>query len=199
MRKDWELTKEAFDKFLSWLHPDREEAGKKYEDIRRHLIIILTCRGCTEPDELADETINRVIRRSQQMADTYHGEPAPYFITVAHNLFLEYVKRRPALSEFPPEFPQQPGPDPDEDREYDCLDQCIQELRPANRDLVLRYYKEEKQAKIDHRKKLADEMGIGPNALRIRAHRIRASLQECIDKCLAAARDHEMNRGHNRY
>ncbi|HVG22075.1 MAG TPA: RNA polymerase sigma factor [Blastocatellia bacterium] len=185
MRKDWELTKEAFDKFLSWLHPDREEAGKKYEDIRHHLIIILTCRGCSDAEELADETINRVIRRAQQMADTYQGEPAPYFITVAHNLFLEYVSKRPGRSELPPELPQQPDPDPDEGREYDCLDQCMQELKPGNRDLVLRYYREDKQAKIDHRKRLADEMGIAPNALRIRAHRIRLALQECIDKCLA--------------
>src|ERR1051325_10973722 len=96
MKKDWELTEEAFEKFLFWLHPNREEAGRKYEGIRRHLIVILTCRGCAEAEELADETINRVIRRAQQMADTYQGEPAPYFITVAHNLYLEYVAKRRA-------------------------------------------------------------------------------------------------------
>ena len=187
MRKDWDLTEQAFDKFLSWLHPDRDEAGKKYEDIRRHLIIILTCRGCTEAEELADETINRVIRRSQEMADTYVGEPAPYFITVAHNVFREYIANRRPHLELPPELPQPSGPDPDEGREYDCLEQCVQELRPANRDLVLQYYRENKQAKIDHRKRLADEMGIGINALRIRAHRIRLTLQECVDNCLTGA------------
>ncbi len=185
MKRNWELTGEAFDKFLSWLHPDREEAGKKYEDIRRHLIIILNCRGCDAAEELADETINRVIRRAQQMADTYRGEPAPYFITVANNLFLEYRTKLQITSELPADFPE-PDPDPDDDREYDCLDQCMEELRPANRDLVLRYYSEDKQAKIDHRKQLADEMGIGVNALRIRAHRIRLTLQECLDKCLAS-------------
>src|SRR5689334_19432330 len=176
MRKDWKLTKEAFDKFLSWLHPDREEAGKKYEEIRCHLIIILTCRGCTEAEELADETINRVIRRAQQMADTYQGEPAHYFITVAHNLFLEHVGKRQKWSELPPELPQPPAPDTDDDREYDCLEHCVQQLKPSHRDLVLRYYQEDKQAMIDQRKKLADELGIAVNALRIRAHRIRATL-----------------------
>lgn len=187
MRKDWELTQEAFDKFLSWLHPDREEAGRKYEDIRRHLVIILTCRGCTEAEELADETINRVIRRAQQMADTYQGEPTYYFITVAHHLYLEHVAKRPVLSELPPELPQRPEPDPDDEREYDCLEQCVQRLKPSHRDLVLRYYQEDKQAMIDHRKSLADELGLAINALRIRAHRIRATLQECIDNCLAEA------------
>jgi RNA polymerase sigma factor (sigma-70 family) len=187
MRKDWELTEQAFGKFLAWLHPDREEAGEKYEEIRRHLIIILTCRGCAEAEELADETINRVIRRSQEMADTYIGDPAPYFITVAHNVFREYLAKRRPTAELPQDLPQPPRPDADEGREYDCLEQCVQELRPANRDLVLQYYQDNKQAKIDHRKRLADEMGIGINALRIRAHRIRITLQQCVDNCLTNA------------
>jgi DNA-directed RNA polymerase specialized sigma24 family protein len=193
MRKDWKLTKEAFDKFLTWLHPNRDEAGKKYENIRRHLVIILTCRGCTEAEELADEAINRVIRRAQQMADTYKGEPEYYFIAVAHNLYLEYAAKRKVWSELPLELPQQSDPDQDEGREYDCLELCIQRLSLANRDLVIRYYQEDKRARIDHRKKLADELGIAVNALRIRAHRIRATLQECIESCLASASDLEMD------
>ena len=38
--------------------------------------------------------------------------------------------------------------------------------------------------KIDHRKQMADELGIGMNALRIRAHRIRTGLEECLKECL---------------
>jgi RNA polymerase sigma factor (sigma-70 family) len=187
MRKDWKLTKEVFDKFLYWLHPDPEEAGKKYEEIRRHLVIILNCRGCAEAEELADEAINRVIRRAQHIAGTYKGKPEYYFITVAHHLYLEYVAKHKVWSELPPELPQPSDSDPDEEREYDCLELCVQQLSLANRDLVIRYYQEDKQAMIDHRKKLADELGIAVNALRIRAHRIRATLQECIESCLASA------------
>lgn len=190
MRKDWDLTEEDFNRFLSWLDPDREEAGKKYEAIRRHLIIILTCRGCPEAEDLADETINRVIRHYPKMADTYQGEPAPYFITVSYNLYLEYVAKRGRQLVVPPP----PEPDPEEEREYECLDACIEKLTPAHRDLVLQYYQENKQAKIDHRKKLALEMGIELNALRIRAHRIRVSLQQCIDECLTSGPLHEMDR-----
>jgi len=193
MGNDWNITEEAFDKFLSWLHPDREEAGKKYEKIRRHLIIILNCRGCAESEDLADETINRVIRRAQQMADTYHGEPAPYFITVAHHLYLEYATKRQTRSELPPDVPQPPAQDPEEDREYECLELCIQGLTPTNREMLLQYYQENKQAKIDHRKKLARKLGIELNALRIRAYRIRATLQQCMDKCLMSNPAHEMN------
>jgi DNA-directed RNA polymerase specialized sigma24 family protein len=199
MRKDWQLTEDVFNKFLSWLHTDREEAGKKYEDIRRRLIIILTCRGCTEAEELADETINRVIRRAQEMADTYIGEPAPYFITVAHHLYLEYVAKHQVRSELLSELRPSQETDPEEELEYECLEVCIQGLTPANRDMVLQYYQENKQAKVDHRKKLAEEMGIALNALRIRAHRIRTSLEQCIDKCLTRDSTHEMDRDYNPY
>jgi len=197
MRKDWELTEEAFDKFLYWLNPEREKAGKKYEEIRHRLIIILACRGCAEAEELADESINRVIQRAQEMAPTYQGDPAPYFITVAHRVHLEYIEKRQKLSELPPELPQPQEPDPEEEREYECLELCVQGLIPANRELVLQYYQDNKQAKIEHRKRLADEMGIALNALRIRACRIRASLEQCIDECLTSASAHEMDRGQN--
>jgi hypothetical protein len=49
---------------------------------------------------------------------------------------------------------------------------------------VLQYYQEEKRAKIEHRKRLAERLGIELNALRIRAYRIRAELYECIRLCL---------------
>lgn len=193
MKKDLTITEEAFNKFLFWLNSDRDEAGRKYEVIRRHLIIILTCRGCADAEELADETINRVIRRAQEMAETYIGDPTPYFITVANHLYLEYLaKHRPPV-DLPDNLPQPPGPDPEEEREYTYLETCLQELTPANRDMLLQYYQEDKQAKIDHRKKLAKKMGIDLNALRIRAHRARVALQKCIDKCLTDDSTSEMD------
>jgi hypothetical protein len=71
--KDWELTEESFDLFLSWLSEDREVAGRKYEDIRRRLITILECRRCTQPEEIADEALNRFIRRLPELIHTYSG------------------------------------------------------------------------------------------------------------------------------
>ena len=35
MNKDWELSQEDFDALLDWLDPDREQAGIKYEQIRK--------------------------------------------------------------------------------------------------------------------------------------------------------------------
>jgi RNA polymerase sigma factor (sigma-70 family) len=180
MIKEWALTQDAFDQFLQWLDPDREQAGSKYEAIRRRLIRIFTCRGCQDPEDLADETINRVARKVQEINANYVGDPALYFYGVARNVYLEHVKKRPAPLPVP-------DPDPVREQDYECLEKCLAGLTPANREMVLDYYRQEKQAKIDHRKLLAQRLGIAPNALRIRLHRVRAALQECMDNCLKQA------------
>jgi RNA polymerase sigma factor (sigma-70 family) len=178
-KKDWVITQEAFDNFLGWLGEDREQAGRKYEEIRRKLIKIFTCRGCAVAEDLADETINRVVRKAPELKETYVGNPTHYFCGVAHNVHLEYLRKKREI-ELPPTRPT------DEiEQEYECLEQCMQQLPPQNRELVLQYYQEEKQAKIENRRKLARRLGIELNALRIRAHRIRVSLQECMRQCLA--------------
>jgi RNA polymerase sigma factor (sigma-70 family) len=179
-KKNWALSQEVFDTFLDWLSVDREQAGKKYEEIRRKLIKLFTCRGCTVAEDLADETINRVTKKVHEIKDTYVGDPANYFYGVAHNVHLEYLRKRAEAVPPPP-----PQPSDDIEQEYECLEQCMQTLPPQNRELVLQYYQEEKRAKIDHRRKLAHNLGIELNALRIRAHRIRASLQDCMRQCLA--------------
>jgi len=53
--------------------------------------------------------------------------------------------------------------------------------------LILEYYREEKRAKINLRKNLAEKLGIECNALRLRVHRIRTELRPCVLKCLQEA------------
>lgn len=182
MNKDWVLTQESFDALLAWLDPQREQAGRKYEEIRLRLIKIFTCRGCCEPEDFADETINRVSKKLKEIESDYSGDPAPYFYGVANKVHLEYLRRRPVQ---PP--PPRLEDTEDIELEYECLERCIQKLTPNNRQLVLQYYQEEKRAKIDQRRQLAEQLGIALNALRIRAYRIRASLQECVQTCLNEA------------
>ena len=182
MKKQWELTQESFNQLLSWLGPNPDQAGKKYEEIRFRLIKILTCRGCLVPEDLADETINRVAKRVSEIAATYVGDPALYFFGVANNIHLEFLRRKPD-----PVPPQPAEPSQESELEYQCLEQCMQQLSPKSRELIVQYYQDEKRAKIDHRKELAQKLGIALNALRIQAYRIRASLQECVFQCLQTA------------
>jgi DNA-directed RNA polymerase specialized sigma24 family protein len=182
MKTEWILTKESFDALLAWLDTNPDAAARKYEQIRARLIKIFLCRGCLESEDLADETIDRVARRLNDIEATFTGDPARYFYGVANKIHLEYLRRKPM-----PRPPVSVDDTEQDSREYECLERCMQQLSPKNRELVLEYYQEERWAKIDHRKRLADQLGIALNALRIRACRIRASLLECVKNCVHTA------------
>ena len=179
MNKNWVLSQEAFDALLDWLDSDRERAGVKYEEIRRRLIKIFTGRGCAEPEDLADETINRVTSKLNEVGKQFEGDRARYFFGVANKVYLEFLRRK---------LPQAPPVQTDDSKrvelEYRCLERCIDGLTAENRELLLQYYGAEGREKIEQRRILAEKLGIAPNALRIRAYRIRLSLQECVEKCV---------------
>src|SRR5829696_7990026 len=165
MNKNWDMSPESFEALLCWLDPDREKAGFKYELIRTGLINFFTGRGHCEAEDLADETINRVISRLHEVSNQVTGEPARYFFGVARKVQLEYLRRRV------PHAPPESAIDSDRvELEYRCLEKCMARLSPENRDLVLRYYELDGRAKIEKRKQLAEELEIAPNALRIRAY-----------------------------
>jgi|ERR1041384_5139280 DNA-directed RNA polymerase specialized sigma24 family protein len=179
MNKDWFLSQEAFDALLKWLDSDREQAAMKYEDIRKRLIKIFTGRSCAEAEDLADETINRVISKLNEIETEFEGDRGRYFFGVANKVYLEFKRRK---SPQPPPFTP---PDPDQiELEFRCMERCIETLSEENRYLLLQYYGAEGSTKVEQRKRLAEELGIAPNALRIRAYRIRLCLQDCMEKCI---------------
>ena len=178
-RKLNDLRQDDFERLLSWLDSDRERAGQLYEKIRRRLITILAARGCNQPEELADETIDRVSRRVVDIQATYVGDKAIYFLGVMNNVHHEYLKR--------PRVPRLVAGDDEpetKERVHLCLDNCLGRLAPHARELIEQYYAENKRAKIDLRKLIARKFGIKTSTLRLRALRIRAKLQECIQHCM---------------
>ena len=183
MKKDWDLPQRNFDRLLEWLDSDRDLAGEKYEIIRRDLLKLFTCRGRNNPEELADEAINRVASKIFEIADGYQGEPSRYFVGVARVVCLEETRTGhrlvPLLSTLSAEQEQQI-----DHSLYDCLEDCIDALEPDKRMLVLEYYRGQKHAKIENRRELADKLGITGALLRLKAHRIRADLQKCVTDCI---------------
>ena len=179
MKQESSLTQAAFDSLLAWLDPDRDQAGNKYEFIRRRLIKIFACRGRHDAEELADETINRVTLKAAKIAREYVGDPALYFYGVAQKVYLESVRKRPPAVPPPP-----PASSAEVEQEYECLERCMEQLSPYSRELILEYYQNDKRLKVEHRKKLAERLGIAQNAVRIRAYRIRLVLQRCVQDCL---------------
>jgi len=183
-----DLTQERFDRLLAWLDADREAAALKYEKIRLRMIRILASRGCCDAETLVDEIIDRVAAKVDWLILNYVGDPTLYFYGVAQNVYKEYLRKKLPPDLPPPEMEQTDFEE--REQQYDCLDACMKDLPEDNNNLVIRYYEGEKQAKIYNRKRLAAELGITLDALRIRAHRIRRELRKCVLLCLEEAPAH---------
>jgi DNA-directed RNA polymerase specialized sigma24 family protein len=175
------LTAESFDRFLSSLHADRDQAARQYELLRRKLIGLFRWRRCLFPEELADEVFDRMLRKiadGEQIRD-----PLTYWRGIARKVYLEVLKsegkRRAALDEMQQSPPEGCRAGEIEER-LECLRRCLDSFTPENRELILGYYQMDRAAKIQFRKGLARLLAIPMNALRIRAHRLREKLEACV-------------------
>lgn len=183
MFHDWDLTQEEFDRLLAWLHPEREAAAQKYEEIRRRVRKTLAARSCSAAVEIFDETVYRIARKLPDLLVDYEGDPALYFYGVANLVHLEYLRSQVETEEL---LPSMPAPNlTNIEPEYECLEECLNQLEPKDKELLLQFYREEKRAKIDERKGLAKKAGVTENALRLRLFRLRQKLAACLEKCLA--------------
>lgn len=68
--------------------------GQNYLEMRQRLVAYFDRKNCSAPNELADETLNRVTRRLEEENLTDSEAPAAkYCYIVARFVFLEYLRR----------------------------------------------------------------------------------------------------------
>jgi DNA-directed RNA polymerase specialized sigma24 family protein len=182
------LTESAFNRLLEFLDPDRETAGRRYEQIQRKLVRFFEWRACSGAEELADATIDRVTRRLMEGEEIRATDPTVYFYGVARNVAREWSKanRQQAQSpaQLPPEQEAWPGQIEDVEQRSRCLDRCLGQLSPETRQLILEYYESRGQERIENRQRLAAKLQISQSALRLRAQRIRDHLETCVRRCV---------------
>lgn len=145
-------------------------------------------RGFSDAEDLADETINRVMKRLPEIRDTYVGEPAKYFHGVARFVLLEVGRRKEVATDEIPVVSVKPDVHSDE---YDCLVKCLKFLAAEKRDMILDYYIYDGRDKIVQHQRMANELGITDGALRGRAHQVRGNLEKCIDQCIERMKSNE--------
>ena len=177
---------------------DINRAGEKYEYVRSGIVKYFECRGCIPALDLADDTINRVARKLTEGAEIRQESFLSYFYGVARNVFHEHLRspdrNQPPIESLPSN--KHPFEDPlnlierrFENSELEtrlaCLDACAERLPPETRRMILSYYDGKERARIENRKRLAEGLGVPMNSLRIRVHRIREKLEECLVNCLA--------------
>lgn len=186
-KNDWVLTSESFDLLLTLLDPeDRERAGRRYAELRDALERFFEWRGASHPEELADETLNRVTRRVEEGEAV--REVQHYCLGVARLILLESFKKRAREEKSLEDFSrlQMEATDRADESSVaeECLAKCLTRLTPENRELVIRYYDGAGAAKAVNRRTLVERLHLPASTLRMRVLRLRQGLEECVGKCL---------------
>jgi DNA-directed RNA polymerase specialized sigma24 family protein len=193
-KKDWVLTGPALDKLLACLDPDLNEAGRKLLDIRRRLQKFFECNRCPDPDELVDMTIDRGARRIDEGVEV--RELPSYLTQIARFVLKEHwaspQKKMDEIEDegsgsllVAPTVDDARNEKEEQEERLECLEKCSGKLVPVERQRVIDYYYEQGRAKIDKRKRMAADLRITLGNLRVRMHRTRERLEECILDCLS--------------
>ncbi len=192
-----ELSQYVFDRLLAWLDDGTESHGERYLEMRRRLVSYFDRRNRPAADELADETLNRVARTLEQGGVIATRPPARYCYIIAKFVLFEdlrrerrhvgldettiSVDRRSIVADLAEDHALR-------EQRLDCLDRCLELLKPEQRTLIVEYYRDTGRQKIERRRALADRLGISMNALAIRASRIRDTLSTYMAECRSARR-----------
>ena len=193
LREESRITHLAFRRLLAWLDDGVESNGERYLEMRRRLVAYFDRRNRPGADELADETFNRVASTLEKTGLIATRPPARYCYVIAKYVLLEDIRRQnrhvPLDETWNADVARgavRLGPDEAvivREQRLDCLDRCLQELKPEQRDLIVEYYADVRRQKIERRRALAARLGVTMNGLGIRAWRIRESLMTCVEGC----------------
>lgn len=197
------LGAESWEELFNFLDPNRaaatgqnrdREAEDRCAEILRKLVYFFAGRRCPNPEDLAMETILRVASKCRDVDVSSYADRVGYFFGVARNVVHEEhrsgLRESRGLEAFLREISRTPAePDAWKNAEaaQSCLEHCLATLPEHARELILRYYANAGTAKVTAHRALADELAKSVNALRIEAHRIRKTLQQCVFYCMQKA------------
>jgi DNA-directed RNA polymerase specialized sigma24 family protein len=189
LKKDWLIDAEAFKSLLVWLDCGKDSDGQRYLEIRGRLVSFFDRKNSLNPDDLADETLNRVARRLSE-EEIESETPEKFCYITAKFVFLESLRTKEKSNISIDEITENKllSKNFDEkvvkEKMLDCLEHCTESLEITKREIIFGYYYGEERIKIENRKNLATKLGFSINALSIRACRIREKLHICVVKCV---------------
>lgn len=190
VRRQWEPNEATFQRLLAWLDQGSDSEGRCYLELRERLVLYFARRNGPAPEDLADETLNRVARRLEETGSIDDIVPARYCYIVAKFVLLEALRQRRRQLNVPSgdhEVTTQPRiideAAAEHERAVTCLEQCLAECAAPDRQLILDYYRTGSGSASAQRKQLAGRLGLTANSLAIRACRIRSRLERCVRLC----------------
>ena len=170
---------EALIEFLRRLRPDSPSTEQAYQTTRLKLEFFFRWKRCHDPQDLADETIRRLVAKLKDQSINVNAidSPSGYLYTFAKNVYREYVRQsikdQKLAKGLLAEWPQFVG------EQEDCRVECLKELAPQDAELMIAYY-----ADPEERDKLLDAGHFNLSSLRVRIHRIKMKLKACYKECL---------------
>jgi RNA polymerase sigma factor (sigma-70 family) len=155
------------------LDPDPVRAEASYRELRSQLVKFFECQKCFEPEEAVQETLARGFKRIAGGVDTSTAGARSYFFGIAKNLVKEGWKSHREELLDPADWERRPSSGRHLERVEArlALSQYLGQLRAPERQLIVRYYTEDRVA-------LCRELGVTAGNLRVMAHRIRRKLEE---------------------
>jgi DNA-directed RNA polymerase specialized sigma24 family protein len=110
MSDDWTINEGDFERLLGLLAPDRDVAAERFVTVWRNLVRTFASRCCHEAEDLADETMFRVARKTRTLKK-FVGDFALYIYRVGRFIYREWLRRqRPRAPPPPPPPPPPPKP-----------------------------------------------------------------------------------------
>jgi DNA-directed RNA polymerase specialized sigma24 family protein len=165
-----------FDNLFRLLEPDAGSVEQGFRQCRLKLVEFFAWRHCEDPDNLADETISRLLRNVHNGQEILADNPYSYVYGIASNVFREYLRDKgKAAALIDIEDVREVAAPATED---DCKKLCLDQLPQKKRELLATYY-----LCYEDREGIAAGLGLTLNALRLQVHRIKHGLKRCMEDC----------------
>jgi DNA-directed RNA polymerase specialized sigma24 family protein len=172
-------TERDFLAFLDRLSPALPESGAIYNRTRQKLIFFFEAyrQAARFAVELADETMDRMA--SIGSAEKEITNVDAYARSVGRYVLKEFWKKRIAET-LVVDVPEPPQLHEELDDRLLFLRRCLDKLQIEDRKLILTYHGGKGREKIAAHRDAATKLNLSPEALRVRAFRIREKLETCV-------------------
>ena len=173
----------AFDALLRRLAADDGDPARAYERLRERLLALFRVYLPAESEALTDVVLDRLGKRAGEGVAI--DDVRSYALGIARLVLQEARLRASRRHEAQNDPTLRPDPDDEavaQETEVALrgLNACLDTLDAESRAFILDYYGADGGARIRQRQQLAQARGSTLNALRNRALRLRAHIEECL-------------------
>ncbi len=175
------LTAESYSLLLKTFASDEGEAVTALSKLRGSLGRFFQIKGDSDPDEAADETLDRVaVKLGDAVLIT---DVTKYSFGVARLVFLENLRKtqkaKKAFESYRAENERQKAGEETDD--FSPLRECFEILADDEKKILRAYFADLPHAELDEkRRKLTALLGVSQNNLRLKIFRLRRRLEDCV-------------------